>query len=288
MGEPYLWRTANMARRTCVVVKQIQSNPIQFGTELLQTHGPSPPRCNNLLWLNVLLAGDWRWRNWEPFYLPYHEPPLVVEWQRHKYSFLLDTKLLWHRWKWNSWPTGEGDPWPWHRSSGGCPLCRFETTGQPLHPAAGSNQVGCSCTWQRYLFRETNTGATEEIPALNQSWRGCNHPTSNWPYKGHQIPYLVPRTTRLLVPIVVKHWPLIIRSSSVQCYRNVVMNTTQLTHWIPPSLRHIPGTCIVEFLREVGFFYLIWHNLSTSTSPLDNIHHPKKSFMSLAPVQITR
>ena len=28
MGEPYLRRTANMSRRTCVVVKQIQSNPI--------------------------------------------------------------------------------------------------------------------------------------------------------------------------------------------------------------------------------------------------------------------
>ena len=27
MGEPYLWRTANMYRRTCVVVKQMQSNP---------------------------------------------------------------------------------------------------------------------------------------------------------------------------------------------------------------------------------------------------------------------
>ena len=27
MGEPYLWRTANMSRRMCVVVKQMQSNP---------------------------------------------------------------------------------------------------------------------------------------------------------------------------------------------------------------------------------------------------------------------
>ena len=26
MGEPYLWMTANMSRRTCVVVKRIQSN----------------------------------------------------------------------------------------------------------------------------------------------------------------------------------------------------------------------------------------------------------------------
>ena len=29
----------------------------------------------------------------------------------------------------------------------------------------------------------------------------------------------------------------------------------------------IPETCIVEFLREVGFFYLIWCNLLTSSSP---------------------
>ena len=51
-------------------------------TELLLAHGPSSPRCNKL-WLNVLLIGDWEWRHWEPFYLPYHEPPLVVQWQRH-------------------------------------------------------------------------------------------------------------------------------------------------------------------------------------------------------------
>ena len=34
----------------------------------------------------------------------------------------------------------------------------------------------------RDLSFETNTRATEEISALNQSWRGCNRPTSNWPY----------------------------------------------------------------------------------------------------------
>ena len=65
----------------------------------------------------------------------------------------------------------------------------------------GSNQVGCSCTWQR--SRETNIGTPEEIPAPYQSWRGCNHQTSNWPYEGHQIPYLVPRTTDCLSPL----WP---------------------------------------------------------------------------------
>ena len=29
----------------------------------------------------------------------------------------------------------------------------------------------------------------------------------------------------------------------------------------------VPETCIVEFLREAGFFYLIWCNLLISTSP---------------------
>ena len=46
-------------------------------------------------------------------------------------------------------------------------------------------------------------------PAPNQSWRGCNHPTSNWPYQGHQIPYLVPRTADWLSPLWpnTDHWP---------------------------------------------------------------------------------
>ena len=38
----------------------------------------------------------------------------------------------------------------------------------------------------------------------------------------------------------------------------------QLKNKISP---HIPETCILEFLREAGFFYLIWCNLLTSTSP---------------------
>ena len=90
-----------------------------------------------------------------------------------------------------------------------CPLYRFEATGQLLYSAVGSNQVGCSCAWQRSRSFETNTSATKEIPALNQSWRGCNHPTSNWPYQGYQVPYLVPRTAECLSPLWsnTEHWP---------------------------------------------------------------------------------
>ena len=137
-----------------------------------------------------------------------------------QHNYLLKSVTNWRNSQIELIPT----TWPWHGSSGGCPLCKFETTGQLLHPAAGSNQVGCSCTWQRSLFRETNTGATEEIPALNQSRRGCNHPTSNWPYKGHQIPYLVPRTADCLSPLWsnTDHWP----------YAPGVCSVTGMSWWI--------------------------------------------------------
>ena len=173
----------------------------QSGTELLPTHGPSPSWCSSLLWLNVLFAGNWGWRHREPFYLPDHEPALVIEWQRHTCSFLLGTTPLWQWRKWKSGPASKRDPRPRYRPTGKCPLHRYETTGQLLHSEVGSNQLGCSCTWQRSLSCETNTGATEEVPAPNQSWRGCNHPTSNWPYQGQQIPYLVPMTANWLSPL---------------------------------------------------------------------------------------
>ena len=62
-------------------------------------------------------------------------------------AFLLDTEPLWHRGKWKSRPASKRDPWPWHRPTCKCPPCRFEAIGQLLYPAAGSNQVGCGCTW---------------------------------------------------------------------------------------------------------------------------------------------
>ena len=110
--------------------------------------------------------------------------------------------------KWKSGPTCKRDPWLRHRPISKCPLYRFETTGQLLHSEVDSNQVGCSCTWQRSLSRETNIGAPGEISAPYQSWRGWNHQTSNWPYEGHQIPYLVPRTTDYLSPLWsnTDHW----------------------------------------------------------------------------------
>ena len=125
--------------------------------------------------------------------------------------------------------TSRRDHRPRYRSTGQCPLYSFEATGQLLDSEVGSNQVVCSRARQTSLSRETNTGATEEIPAPNQSWRGCNHPSSNWPCKGHQILYLVPRTTDCLSPLWsnTDHWP----------YAPGVCNVTWMSWWVLHSWR---------------------------------------------------
>ena len=90
----------------------------------------------------------------------------------------------------NTGSTSKRDPRPRYRPTGKCPLNRFKATSQfPhselcsnfLHSELGSNQVGCSGTWTRSPPRGTNTGATKEIPALYQSYLGCDHPT----WSGH-------------------------------------------------------------------------------------------------------
>ena len=108
-----------------------------------------------------------------------------------------------------SWQVSKGVPWPWHWPIGKSPLCRFKAINQLLYPAAGSDQMGCVRTWQRSLSLEANTRSTPEISVPNQSWGGCHHPDSNWSYQGHEVPYLVPRTSHYLPSLWtdVDQWP---------------------------------------------------------------------------------
>ena len=225
---PTVQKTARQQHHLCSWGYSHQSGAHQSGAELLPTHGPSPSWHSYLLWLNVLFTGNWGWRHREPLYLPYHEPTLVTEWQRHTCSFLLDTKPLRHWGKWKSGPASKRVPRSRYRPTGKCPLYRYEATGQLLHSEVGSNQVGCSCTWQRSLSRETNTGTTQEIPAPNQDWRGCNHTKATKSHIFSQGPSTACHHCGQTLTIDICSW-------SVQCYRNVVMNTAQLTHWMLSS-----------------------------------------------------
>ena len=78
-------------------------------------------------------------------------------------------------------------------------------------------------------------------------------------------PISCPEDRWLVVTIVVKHWPLTICCWSVHCYRNVVMNIT--VDSLNALFQTIPETCIVEFLRQAGFFYLIWCNFLLQLAP---------------------
>ena len=114
-------------------------------------------------------------------------------------------------------------------------LYSFEANGQLQHSAVSSNHVGCSCTWQeistswnQHCCHRWNSNTQPEL-------KDCYHPTSNWPYQGHQVQYIVSWGP----PDVCHH-----------CGQ-----TLTIDHML---LETITKTCITEFPREVGFFYLIW------------------------------
>ena len=162
------------------------------------------------------------------------------------------------------WTNLQRDPWSRHRPIGKCPLYRFGTTGQLLHSEVGSNQVGCSCTRQISLSRATNIGTPEEISAPYHSWRGCNHQNSNWPYKGHQIQYLVLRTTDCLSPLWpnTDHWAYAPRMCSV-----TGMSWWILHSWLIECTFRDNSLDLNSGIPATSRILLIWCYLSTSTSP---------------------
>ena len=116
--------------------------------------------------------------------------------------------------------------------------------------------MGCIYTWSRSESPETNTRTTQDISAPDQSWGGCDNPTMNWPYQGHKIWYLVPRTTNCLPAL----WP----DSDNWAHTPGVYSVATKSWWVLHSwliedhLWDDPGACIIEFMREAGFYYLIW------------------------------
>ena len=125
--------------------------------------------------------------------------------------------------------------------------------------------MGCSCTWQRSLSRETNIGAPEEIPAPYQSWKGCNHQTSNWPTKitkSHILPRVPPTACHHCgQTLTIEH--MLLECAVLQECRDEYYTVDSLN----ALLETVPETCIVEFLREAEFFYLIWCNLLIQLAP---------------------
>ena len=82
---------------------------------------------------------------------------------------------------------------------------------------------------------------------------------------GHQIPYLVPRTTNWLSPLWsnTDHWP----NAAGMCIVTGISWWILHSRLIECSLRDNSWDLHSRIPAEAGFFYLIWCNLLTSISP---------------------
>ena len=145
----------------------------------------------------------------------------------------------------------------------------YQPNLQPVHIGHGSAEINAElvCPLGTPSFppgtHDYDLKRYDLIEGVSKCWRGCNHPTSNWPYQGHQIPYLVPRTANWLSPLWSNTDHMLLECASLQECRDEYYTVDSLN----ALFETIPETCIVEFLQEAGFFYLIWCNLLTSTSP---------------------
>ena len=89
-------------------------------------------------------------------------------------------------------------------------------------------------------------------PELRRLWQ----PDSELTIPRPQNSISCPEDHRLLASIVARPWPLNTYSWNVQCCSQVVMNTTQWTHW-GLSLRRSPRLAYYSFSEELDYF--IWY-----------------------------
>ena len=102
----------------------------------------------------------------------------------------------------------------------------------------------------------------EISPAPNQSWRGCNHPTSNGhtkATKSHILSRGLPTGCHHCGQTLTIDHMLLECALLQECHDEYY--TVELLNAL---FETIPETWIMEFLQEAGFFYLIWCNLLTT------------------------
>ena len=123
----------------------------------------------------------------------------------------------------------------------------------------------------------TNTKTTQEISAPDQGWGGCDNPTTNWPYQGHKIPYLVPRTTNCLPAL----WPDSDNWAHTPGMHSVATKSWWVLHsWlIEDSLWDDPGG-LHNRISERSWIPLSDMNGQISNTTLYQISHQPTTFSS--------
>ena len=163
---------------------------------------------------------------------------------------------LWHWDKWKSGPTSKRDPRPRYRPTGKCPLHRFEATGQLLHSAVSSNQWDLAVHgWYIYLMKP-KLGQPKKFQHLTQAEEvvitrlRIGHTKAT---KSHILSRGPPAACHHCgQALSIDH--MLLECAVLQECCEEYYTTDSLS----ALFETIPKTCIVEFLREAGFFYLIW------------------------------
>ena len=198
---------------------------------IITKHGPSPSWCGSLLWLNVLFAGNWGWRHQEPFYLPYHEPALVIEWQGHTCIHYADMKPLVNSYiqmlVQTQWDVAVHDRDIYLVKPTLGPPKKFQHSTRAEEVVITRIRIG-------------HTKATKSHILSRGPPTGCHHCGQT---------------------LTIDH--MLLKCTLLQECRDEYYTVDSLN----ALFQTIPETCIVEFLREAGFFYLMWCNLSTLTCP---------------------
>ena len=233
----------------------------QSGTELLPTHGPSPSWCSSLLWLNVLFAGNWGWRHREPFIC-------------HIMNLL-----------WSLSDKGTRVPFCWVPSHCGIDgnervdQLAKETLDQDIDPLASVQYTDMKPLVNSYIQKMVQTKWGVAVHGrdlyLVKSTLG---PPKKFQHLTRAEEVLITRlrightkaTKSHILSLGCHHCgqTLTIDHMLLEC---ALLQECRDEYYTVDSLNAlfetIPETGIVEFLREAGFFYLIWCNLLTSTSP---------------------
>ena len=180
-------------------------------------------------------------------------------------SFLLGTKPLWHWGKWKSGPTNKRDPRPRYRPTG-----RLGVHYTDMKPLVNSYiQKLVQTKWyvvvhgrDLYLVKPTlgplknfqHLTRAEEVVItrlqIGHTKATKSHILSRGPPTGHHCGQTLTIDHMLLECALLQE--------CLEYYTVDLLNAL---------FESIPETCIAEFLREAGFFYLISCNLLTSTSP---------------------
>ena len=186
-------------------------------------------------------------------------------WKMGETNSRFEHKPLWHCRKWKSGSTSKRDHRQRYGPTGKYPLYRYETTGQLIHSKVGSNQVGCSCTLQISLSCETNTGPPKKFQHLTRAEEVVITPLRighTKATKSHILSRGLPTGCHYCGQTrTIDH--MLLECALLQECRDEYYTIDSLN----ALFETIPETCIVEFLREAGFFYLIWCNLLTSYNP---------------------